>query len=539
MKNLFRTILIILIILPMSCGKEEDSSDSEILKSDEKSIISFSFEKANNSVLDSSLFAVVNENEGTITINAPNGLDVSELVPTIEISEFASINPTGVQNFNSDVTYTVTAEDSTTKDYIAKFLYEEITIDSMEPTNGPKNTIVTFTGDNFGTNIENIQVFFDDIEAEVQQVNQTSITTVLPPKAYSGIVKIIIGEQEFDGFVFDYEISDVNVSIITGSIDSGFVNGSASIAQFSRPNDITVGVDGNLYVSDTGNNSVRKVTYEFIDNLLAGISVTTLAGNGNYGFANGSGQDAQFDAPVGITSDSNGNIYVADLFNNSIRAITPSGEVTTLLDLNSSELIPVLGQNFSFNPDGLAIDDEDNLYITERSSHSILKVAFSGEISRIAGDGTSGYVDGNGTSAKFSYPKDIAVDSNGNLYVTDNGNNVIRKISTSGDVSTFAGSTVSGFSNGTGAIASFNYPQGITIDSQDNLYVVDVGNHSIRKIDMLGSVTTLAGNGISGFTSGIGSQAMFNQPRGISIDTNGNLYVTDSGNNSIRLITQE
>ncbi|WP_282111568.1 IPT/TIG domain-containing protein [Maribacter stanieri] len=539
MKNLFRTILIILIILPMSCGKEEDSSDSEILKSDEKSIISFSFEKANNSVLDSSLFAVVNENEGTITINAPNGLDVSELVPTIEISEFASINPTGVQNFNSDVTYTVTAEDSTTKDYIAKFLYEEITIDSMEPTNGPKNTIVTFTGDNFGTNIENIQVFFDDIEAEVQQVNQTSITTVLPPKAYSGIVKIIIGEQEFDGFVFDYEISDVNVSIITGSIDSGFVNGSASIAQFSRPNDITVGVDGNLYVSDTGNNSVRKVTYEFIDNLLAGISVTTLAGNGNYGFANGSGQDAQFDAPVGITSDSNGNIYVADLFNNSIRAITPSGEVTTLLDLNSSELIPVLGQNFSFNPDGLAIDDEDNLYITERSSHSILKVAFSGEISRIAGDGTSGYVDGNGTSAKFSYPKDIAVDSNGNLYVTDNGNNVIRKISTSGDVSTFAGSTVSGFSNGSGAIASFNYPQGITIDSQDNLYVVDVGNHSIRKIDMLGSVTTLAGNGISGFTSGIGSQAMFNQPRGISIDTNGNLYVTDSGNNSIRLITQE
>jgi sugar lactone lactonase YvrE len=539
MKNLFRTILIILIILPMSCGKEEDSSDSEILKSDEKSIISFSFEKANNSVLDSSLFAVVNENEGTITINAPNGLDVSELVPTIEISEFASINPTGVQNFNSDVTYTVTAEDSTTKDYIAKFLYEEITIDSMEPTNGPKNTIVTFTGDNFGTNIENIQVFFDDIEAEVQQVNQTSITTVLPPKAYSGIVKIIIGEQEFDGFVFDYEISDVNVSIITGSIDSGFVNGSASIAQFSRPNDITVGVDGNLYVSDTGNNSVRKVTYEFIDTLLAGISVTTLAGNGNYGFANGSGQDAQFDAPVGITSDSNGNIYVADLFNNSIRAITPSGEVTTLLDLNSSELIPVLGQNFSFNPDGLAIDDEDNLYITERSSHSILKVAFSGEISRIAGDGTSGYVDGNGTSAKFSYPKDIAVDSNGNLYVTDNGNNVIRKISTSGDVSTFAGSTVSGFSNGTGAIASFNYPQGITIDSQDNLYVVDVGNHSIRKIDMLGSVTTLAGNGISGFTSGIGSQAMFNQPRGISIDTNGNLYVADSGNNSIRLITQE
>ncbi|WP_051638328.1 IPT/TIG domain-containing protein [Maribacter sp. Hel_I_7] len=539
MKNLFRTILIILIILPMSCGKEEDSSDPEILKSDEKSIISFSFEKANNSVLDSSLFAVVNENEGTITINAPNGLDVSELVPTIEISEFASINPTGVQNFNSDVTYTVTAEDSTTKDYIAKFLYEEITIDSMEPTNGPKNTIVTFTGDNFGTNIENIQVFFDDIEAEVQQVNQTSITTVLPPKAYSGIVKIIIGEQEFDGFVFDYEISDVNVSIITGSIDSGFVNGSASIAQFSRPNDITVGVDGNLYVSDTGNNSVRKVTYEFIDNLLAGISVTTLAGNGNYGFANGSGQDAQFDAPVGITSDSNGNIYVADLFNNSIRAITPSGEVTTLLDLNSSELIPILGQNFSFNPDGLAIDDEDNLYITERSSHSILKVAFSGEISRIAGDGTSGYVDGNGTSAKFSYPKDIAVDSNGNLYVTDNGNNVIRKISTSGDVSTFAGSTVSGFSNGTGAIASFNYPQGITIDSQDNLYVVDVGNHSIRKIDMLGSVTTLAGNGISGFTSGIGSQAMFNQPRGISIDTNGNLYVADSGNNSIRLITQE
>lgn len=538
MNKILKSLLVFLFLIPLSCDKDDNNSDNDTSRSNEKSIISFSFSSSDNESLSNDVFGQINEDEGVINLSISSGIDISNLVPTIEISELATISPDGPQNFNSPLTYVVTAEDNSTKEYTINVLLEQITLVSMEPTSGPKNTLVTFTGTNFGNDVDLVKVFFGDLEAEVELVSQTSITAIVPPKSYSGNVKILIGEQEFNDFVFDYEISDIQVSIVTGT-DAGYADGDASISQFSYPNDITVGSDGNLYITDTGNSRIRKVTYEYVDDLLAGISVSTLAGNGNDGLVNGNGQNAEFDVPLGITSDSNGTVYVSDFFNHSIRVITPNGEVSTLIDQSSSELTAIYGSEATFDPEGITIDEDGNLFIVERSKHSILKVSSSGEISIIAGDGTSGYLDGAGSTAKFSNPKDIAIDSSGNLYVTDSGNNVIRKINTVGEVSTFAGSSTSGFSDGIGANANFNYPHGITIDTQDNLYVVDLGNHSVRKVNMSGAVTTLAGNGMSGFVLGSGDEAQFNRPRGISIDINGNLYVVDYGNSSIRMIIQE
>lgn len=522
--------------MPLGCSDDGEATTIESPKSDAKSIIEFSFDSAVNAQLENNVPGVISEIEKTITVELPQGVDISTLVPTITISELASINPSGEQDFTMPITYEVTAEDGSTMDYVVNVSLDGISLNGMNPLGGPKNTVVTFTGTNFGIDIDKVNVFFDNIKAEVQQVNQTSIVAVVPPKAFSGVVKILVEGKELDGFVFDYQISEAQVSILAGAL-KGFVDGDVSEAQFSSPYGITIDNDGNLYVTD--NNSVRKITFEFEGDLLANILVSTLAGNGNFGSANGMGPNARFDAPTGITAASNGNLYVADTFNNSIRTITPSGEVSTLIGEDSPSYEEVFGTDSPFGPIGITLNNENNLYITDQSNHSIKKIILPDEISTLAGEGISGFVDATGTNARFSFPKDIAIDSEGNFYVTDSENNSIRKITPSGIVTTLAGGSTSGFENGLGSEAKFNFPQGITIDKNDNLYVVDVGNHSIRKITPSGIVSTLAGNGTPGFSSGVGSEALFNKPRGITIDADGNLYVVDGGNHSIRLLILE
>ncbi len=527
MKNLFKITLIALLFLPFSCSDDEGTTEIESPKSDAKSIISFSFESAENSELENDVQAIVSESENTITAELPNGIDISTLVPTIEISELSTVSPSGAQDFNSSITYKVTAEDESIMEYVASVNFKAITLNAMNPESGPKNTVVTFTGTNFGTDTNMVKVFFDDIEAEVQQVSQTSIVAVVPPKAFTGVVRILIGEQELNGLVFDYQISDVQVSILAG-VTQGFVDGNAAIAQFSFPDDITIDQNGDLFITEGFNNSVRKITFEFEGDLLADIVISTLAGNGSSGFLDGNGQNAQFDAPTGITIDNDGNLYISDTFNHTIRRITSSGEVSTLLAVD-----PV------FDPRGITIDSEGNIYVIDGSNHRISKVILPNEINTFVGDGISGFINGDITNARFSFPKDITIDSEGNFYVTDSNNNSVRKITPSGTVTTLAGDGTSGFEDGIGSEAKFNFPQGITIDIEDNLYVVDVGNHSIRKITSSGMVSTIAGNGTSGFNSGVGSEAQFNQPRGITIDSDGNLFVVDRGNHSIRKITQD
>lgn len=516
-----------ILCLSFGCSDEENKTEIESPKSDAKSIISFTFESNENSELESDVQGIVSEIEKTITVELPNNTDLSSLVPTIVISEFATISPSGVQDFNSSINYIVTAEDGSTLEYAASVNFKSITLEAMDPDSGPKNTVVTFTGTNFGTDINMVQVFFDEIEAEVQQVNETSIIALVPAKAFSGVVKILIGDIELNGLVFDYQISDFQVSVLAG-VTQGYVDGTTDVAKFSFPDDIAIDGNGDLYVTEGINHRIRKLTFEYEDDLLVDIQISTFAGNSSSGFLDGNGQNAQFDAPTGITVDGDGNVYIADTFNHTIRKITTSGEVSTLLAVD-----PV------FDPRGITTDLEGNLYVIDGSNHSIKKVVLPNEINTFVGDGISGFINGDMSNARFSFPKDITIDSEGNFYVTDSNNNSIRKITPNGMVTTFAGDGTLGFEDGIGSEAKFNFPQGITIDLEDNLYVVDVGNHSIRKITPSGMVSTIAGNGSSGFISGVGNEAQFNQPRGITIDSDGNLYIVDRGNHSIRKIIQD
>ena len=183
------------------------------------------------------------------------------------------------------------------------------------------------------------------------------------------------------------------------------------------------------------------------------------------------------------------------------------------------------------------MDGSGNLYVADASNNRIRLITTNGTVSTFAGSGTAALIDGTGTAASFYYPYGIAIDAAGNLYVADERNNAIRKITSSGVVTTLAGSGSVGSADGTGAAASFSNPTGVAVDSAGNIYVTDVGNNEIRKITPAAVVTTVAGSAKSGFADGTGAAAEFEYPYGLSIDPKGNIYVSDQGNEKIRKIT--
>lgn len=272
--------------------------------------------------------------------------------------------------------------------------------------------------------------------------------------------------------------------------------------------------------------------------------VSTLAGiaSSQGGSQNGQGTSASFNNPYSVAVDSNGNVYVADTENHLIRKIISSGLVSTLAGTGSSGSANGQGTAASFNrPFGVAVDSSSgNVYVADTNNHIIRKISSAGDVSTLAGSaGFSGSFDGQNTIAGFNSPSGVAVDSNGNVYVADNGNHLIRKISLLGFVSTLAGTIgISGANDGLGPAASFLFPFGIAVDSTGNVYVADFGNKLIRKITSLGLVSTLAGSSsVSGYVDGQGSAARFYDPHGVALDSNGIVYVADSGNHLIRMIT--
>jgi len=288
---------------------------------------------------------------------------------------------------------------------------------------------------------------------------------------------------------------------------------------------------GDVYVADSINYTIRKVTS-------AG-AVTTLAGRpGSYGTNDGAGTAARFSVPSSVAVDGAGNVYVADQNNHTIRRITSAGVVTTLAGLpGTSGTNDGVGNAARFSyPTGVAVDVATNLYAADFYNHTIRKITSAGVVTTLAGwAGQSGTNDANGTAARFHFPGGVAVDSAGNVYVADLGNHTIRKVTSGGVVTTLAGSPGnSGTNDGPGSTARFYFPQGVAVDGAGNVLVADRFNHTIRKVTSAGLVTTLGGSpGLSGDDDGPGSVARFNSPYGVAADSAGNLYVADTYNQRI------
>ncbi|MFC1226693.1 DUF6443 domain-containing protein [Pedobacter sp. BG31] len=284
---------------------------------------------------------------------------------------------------------------------------------------------------------------------------------------------------------------------------------------------------GNVYVADAGNQRVLKIT--------ATGGVSTLAGSGSQGSADGTGTAASFRHPSALTSDAAGNVYVSDQQNHRIRKITPGGVVSTLAGSGSAGYADGNGTSASFNsPIGLALDGQGNLYVADYSNHRIRKIELStGNVSTYAGNGAAGFADGTASSASFRNPMGLCADGQGNLYVADRLNHAVRKIAANGTVSTLAGNGIAGYADGTGNAASFNQVNGVALAGDGNLYVADLQNNMIRKVSLQGVVSTFAGSTSAGTVNGTGSAIRFSSPYGLSARGN-SLYVAQNGSYAVR-----
>ncbi|TGE13805.1 NHL repeat-containing protein [Hymenobacter elongatus] len=308
------------------------------------------------------------------------------------------------------------------------------------------------------------------------------------------------------------------VATYAGTGNQGFKDGAAINAQFGYAAGLALDAQGNLYVADEENHRIRKISPDGL--------VTTLAGSGVAGFADGVGITAQFNKPKAVALDQQRNVYVADKENRSIRKITPIGVVSTLAGSPSTT-------QFS-RPLGVAVDGQNTVYVADYNytggikDHRILKVSPQGQVSTLAG----------GASMRdFSQPQGLVVNSQGTVYVADPVSNYIFKISAAGAVSVVAGAGKRGYVDATGDKAQFDYCSDIALDAQGILYVADALNNRIRRVSAKGVVTTIAGNGTSGHVEGPGAAARFHSPTNVTIDSQGNLYVTDYNNFRIRKLT--
>lgn len=374
------------------------------------------------------------------------------------------------------------------------------TITAISPANGPKSTVVTINGTNFGTNASVVKVYFNGVQATIQNISATTITATVPSGAGTGTVKIEKSSVQATGPVFTYEGNGFTSTLA--------LSGPAST--LNKPSGITRDAGGNFYVCDRDNNRIVKITS-------AGVT-SVVAGSGSAGFTDGTGTAAQFNNPYCITMDASGNLFVGDRLNNAIRKITPAGVVTTLAGNGSSGSMDGTGSAASFaEPIGIAITAAGNLYVADYANQKIRKVTPAGVV----------------TTAVTGYMVFGIAINGSNIYFTNYFQNRIFVVAEGSNSPVLvAGDTTPGTTDGTGAAARFTTPAGITVDASGNLYVTETNGTRIRKITPAGVVTTVAGS-TPGYTDG--ASPLFDSPIALVGDfTNGFLYIADFNNNKIR-----
>ncbi len=330
-----------------------------------------------------------------------------------------------------------------------------------------------------------------------------------------------------------------NAQVVTTLAGSAYIAGStdgtASAARFNSPHGIACDKNGNVYVADRFNHKIRKVNP-------AGV-VTTLAGSGSVGGFDGTGSAASFNEPWAVACDTSGNVYVTDTKNYKIRKITSAGVVTTVAGAGvfGTTNGPANIARFGF-PSGICVTPDGNtIYVADHNTHVIRKIN-GGNVSTLAGTiYIAGSDDGAGNVATFNHPYGIDLDNNGNIIVADEWNNTIRKVTPSGNVTTLAGVGLNGSADGQVSAAMFNYPWDVTVDNNGNVFVADGFNYNIRKINVATwMVSTYVGTaGVQGANDGTGAAASFDGATGISYNYFDNsFYVADAYNYLIRKISQ-
>jgi sugar lactone lactonase YvrE len=399
-----------------------------------------------------------------------------------------------------------------------------IVIDSFAAASGGVGTEVLISGSNFSSDTSRVRVFINGHQLTLVGASGRQLMAVVPAKCGSGNVIVKIGKDSgVSKGVFNYTFSRV-VSTLAGDGRAGYADGDAASAEFNfngqnwyRSQGIGVDGDLNVYVADAGNHCIRK-----IDSLG---NVTTLAGDPNTsGYADGQGTAAHFSLPYGLALDADGNIYTVDPGNWDIRRISTGGNAVTI-GMASQE------------PWGIAVDPTTGeVYYSSCNA--------GGKVFRVDADGNS-----NEVIPGMNYPAGIGFDKAGNLYVSVNGDQVIRRFEAGSwqgnDIAGTEGSA--GYVNGAGAAAQFAYPWGIAVDGNGNLYIAGNGtwdggtynpDQSIRMVQAgTWEVSTFAGSGTAGYVNAIGEAAAFSAPTGVAVDKNGTVYVLDKNNNRIRKIT--
>ncbi len=390
----------------------------------------------------------------------------------------------------------------------------------------------------------------------------TNISGALPPGLALATNGMISGTPTTDGtFNFTVKVTDT----LSETATQGLV-----LTVGSPPSDITLQPTNNLVVVPVGSNVTFAVSvtgtgpfsYQWQlngTNLPNGIITTVAGGGGYYPGDGGAATNAELYWPGGVAVDASGDLFIADSENNVIREVGTNGIITTVAGNGYTTPYGYGGfsgdggaaTNAELNlSEGVAVDATGNLFIADTDNERIRKVGTNGIITTVAGNGTNGYAGDGGaaTNAELAYPAGVAVDAIGNLFIADSGNNRIRKVGTNGIITTVAGNGYTneygqgGYSGDGGAAtnAELNYPYGVAVDTIGNLFIADLGNNRIRKVGTNGIITTVAGNGYTtpygygGFSGdgGAATNAELYRPEGVAVDATGNLFIADSGNNA-------
>lgn len=394
------------------------------------------------------------------------------------------------------------------------------------PQSGTKGSVVLVQGGGFsGAPSENL-VSINGVPAVVTLATSTQLVVVVPSNATSGKISVSTGGHTFESVATFTLVPYPAVATLAGS-ERGYLDGTGSEAKFFEIFGMVADAEGNIYVSDPATNRIRKITPEGV--------VTTFAGVSPGGHADGPVQEAMFKKPTGMAADAQGNLYVADYGNHRIRKIDPSGMVTTVAGTGVSGNADGPANTAEFtHPRCVTLDKDGNIYVGE--TYRIRKITPGGMVSTFAGSDKRGYADGTGTAAKFDSIADIKFDGKEYLYAADFFNSSIRKISLQGMVTTYAGRGVQGYAEGLSSEALFDHPTGIAIDAEGGVLVADTKNYRIRKIVPGGLlVNTIAGNGTRDYVDGDGDAASFSKPNALIIAGGNTIIVAD--NCVIRKIT--